>query len=161
MPDYGRRGKPKAGFPPRPQPLEIAHDAISTFPQPRLFLLTQQTNPNQTRILTVCNGKVEIEKHDSHFPTAPVEQGRSMCLVPSTFRDAPINQKGGLSGRSLRSRLQAHSSMRICSGSGSIDRRSTPPTADWPSAPRSQPRTRWRPNPARLGRKSATDQARA
>ena len=35
MPDYGRRGKPKAGFPPRPQFLEIAHYAISTFPQSR------------------------------------------------------------------------------------------------------------------------------
>ena len=35
MPDHGRGGKPKAGFPPRPQSLEIAHDAISTFPQSR------------------------------------------------------------------------------------------------------------------------------
>jgi hypothetical protein len=31
----GRGGKPKAGFPPRPQPLEIANNAIPTFPQPR------------------------------------------------------------------------------------------------------------------------------
>src|ERR1700682_4189010 len=35
MPDHGRGGKPKAGFPPRPQSLEIAQDAISTFPQSR------------------------------------------------------------------------------------------------------------------------------
>jgi len=35
MPDYGRRGKPKAGFPPRPQSLEIAQNAIPTFPQSR------------------------------------------------------------------------------------------------------------------------------
>jgi hypothetical protein len=33
MTGYGRRGKPKTGFPPRPQPLEIANNAIPTFPQ--------------------------------------------------------------------------------------------------------------------------------
>jgi hypothetical protein len=35
MTDHGRGGKPKTGFPPRPQSLEIAHYAISTFPQSR------------------------------------------------------------------------------------------------------------------------------
>src|SRR5688572_23856144 len=35
MTGHGRGGKPKAGFPPRPQPLEIATSAIPTFPQPR------------------------------------------------------------------------------------------------------------------------------
>jgi hypothetical protein len=35
MTGHGRGGKPKAGFPPRPQPLEIANCAIPTFPQPR------------------------------------------------------------------------------------------------------------------------------
>src|SRR5579862_8363292 len=35
MPAYGRRGKPKAGFPLPPQSLEIAQSAIPTFPQPR------------------------------------------------------------------------------------------------------------------------------
>ena len=34
MPGYGQRGKPKAGFPRCPQPLEIAA-AIPTFPPPR------------------------------------------------------------------------------------------------------------------------------
>jgi hypothetical protein len=34
MTGYGKRGKPKAGFPRFPQPLEIAL-AIPTFPQPR------------------------------------------------------------------------------------------------------------------------------
>ena len=34
MTGYGRLGKPKAGFPRCPQPLEIAQDAISTFPPP-------------------------------------------------------------------------------------------------------------------------------
>ena len=35
MPRHGHGGKPKAGFPPRPQPLGIAEDAIPTFPPPR------------------------------------------------------------------------------------------------------------------------------
>jgi hypothetical protein len=35
MTAHGRGGKPKAGFPPRPQALEIAQDAIPTFPPPR------------------------------------------------------------------------------------------------------------------------------
>ena len=35
MTGRGHRGKPKAGFPPRPQPLEIAEAAIPTFPPPR------------------------------------------------------------------------------------------------------------------------------
>jgi hypothetical protein len=33
MPACGNRGKPNSGFPPFPQSLEIAKDAISTFPQ--------------------------------------------------------------------------------------------------------------------------------
>jgi hypothetical protein len=53
MTGHGRRGKPKAGFPPRPQPLEIANCAIPTFPP-----------------LRRSNGKVENQKQVSHFPTA-------------------------------------------------------------------------------------------
>jgi hypothetical protein len=53
MTGHGRGGKPKAGFPPRPQPLEIANCAIPTFPPPRR-----------------SNGKVENQKQVSHFPTA-------------------------------------------------------------------------------------------
>ena len=53
MPGHGRGGKPKAGFPPRPQPLEIANCAIPTFPPPRR-----------------SNGKVENQKQVFHFPTA-------------------------------------------------------------------------------------------
>ena len=45
MTDYGRRGKPKAGFPPRPQSLEIADCAISTFPQSRLGAEKWKTEP--------------------------------------------------------------------------------------------------------------------
>src|SRR5579864_8052065 len=52
MPGHGRGGKPKAGFPPRPPPLEIAN-AIPTFPPPRRG-----------------RGKVESQKQASHFPTA-------------------------------------------------------------------------------------------
>jgi hypothetical protein len=54
MTGYGKRGKPKAGFPRFPQPLEIAKSAIPTFPQPR-------RRPR---------GKVEIQNQDSHFPIA-------------------------------------------------------------------------------------------
>src|SRR5260370_30244235 len=39
----GQRGKPKAGFPRCPQPLEIA-DAISTFPPPRRRVEKWKTN---------------------------------------------------------------------------------------------------------------------
>ena len=52
MPVYGRRGKPTAGFPLRPQTLEIAKSAISTFPPSR----------------RLARGKVEIQKQDFHFP---------------------------------------------------------------------------------------------
>ena len=50
MPGDGRRGKPKAGFPQRPPPLEIANYAIPTFPPPRAVVFvfipkTQKGNP--------------------------------------------------------------------------------------------------------------------
>ena len=83
MTGYGRRGKPKTGFPPRPQPLEIANNAISTFPQPLLG--------------------VEKWKTKSKFPTFPLVV---FALKP--------NQERKPSGGSLRSRLQAHPSIRIC-----------------------------------------------
>jgi len=51
---YGKRGKPKAGFPSFPTALGNRQSAIPTFPQPRL-------RPR---------GKVEIQKQDSHFPVA-------------------------------------------------------------------------------------------
>jgi hypothetical protein len=54
MPVYGKRGKPKAGFPSFPTALGNRQSAIPTFPQPRL-------RPR---------GKVEIQKQDSHFPVA-------------------------------------------------------------------------------------------
>jgi hypothetical protein len=44
---YGPGGKPKPGFPPRPQPLEIAKGAIPTFPPLRLLLCLLKTKtPN-------------------------------------------------------------------------------------------------------------------
>ena len=52
MTGYGRLGKPRTGFPKRPQPLEIAA-AISTFPPPLRSY-----------------GKVENQKQVSHFSTA-------------------------------------------------------------------------------------------
>jgi hypothetical protein len=54
MTGYGKRGKPKAGFPSFPTALGNRQGAIPTFPQPRL-------RPR---------GKVEIQKQDSHFPVA-------------------------------------------------------------------------------------------
>ena len=73
MTGHGRGGKPKAGFPPRPQPLEIANCAISTFPPPRR-----------------SNGKVENQKQVFHFPSA--------LRIPSYDQI----QKGGLAAE-LRS----------------------------------------------------------
>jgi len=66
MTGHGRSGKPKTGFPLRPQPLEIANDAIPTFP-------TAATR----------SGKVENEQHVSHFPA------HGFVFVSKT-------QKGGL-----------------------------------------------------------------
>src|SRR6202790_2091746 len=83
MTGYGRRGKPKTGFPPRPQPLEIANNAIPTFPQPLL--------------------RVEKWKTKSRFPTFP--------LVVFALK---LNRERKPSGGSLRSRLQAHPSIRKC-----------------------------------------------
>ena len=67
-----------------PQPLEIA--AIPTFPQPR-------RRPR---------GKVEIQKQDSHFPTAaycPLQISERRILLMTGF---PV--------------VQAHPSIRICWG---------------------------------------------
>jgi hypothetical protein len=54
MTGYGKRGKPKAGFPSFPTALGNRQSAIPTFPQPQLL----------------PRGKVEIQKQDSHFPVA-------------------------------------------------------------------------------------------
>jgi hypothetical protein len=87
MTGYGKRGKPKAGFPLFPQPMEIAKSAIPTFPQPR-------RRPR---------GKVEIQTQDSHFPVAV-----SMFLKNSERR-IPLNAGFPV--------VQAHRSIRICSPS--------------------------------------------
>src|SRR5271157_3145815 len=85
MTGHGRGGKPKAGFPPRPQPLEIA---------PRF--------PHSHR-----PGEAEGKwKAKTRLPTFPQH---GFCYPKS-------KQKGAPGGRSLRSRLQAHSWMRICCG---------------------------------------------
>jgi hypothetical protein len=52
MPGYGRGGKPKAGFPPCPQPLEIAK---ARFPHSH--------RPDD------AGGTVEIQKQDLHCST--------------------------------------------------------------------------------------------
>jgi hypothetical protein len=71
---YGRGGKPEAGFPPRPQTLEIANGAIPTFPRPRR-----------------ADGKVEIQKQDSHFPTGAAlssSQSKERSLAADRFAPA-------------------------------------------------------------------------
>jgi len=54
MPRCGRRGKPKAGF---PSPPTSPWKSLARFPHSR--------SPGHYR-----HGKVEIQKQDSHFPTA-------------------------------------------------------------------------------------------
>jgi len=46
---------------------------IPTFPQPLRFVIASQ--PNNPGRRTGCGGKVEIQKQDSHFPTAPMACG--------------------------------------------------------------------------------------
>ena len=53
---HGRRGKPKAGFPRRPQPLGNRKRRDSHI---------------STAATTRPDGKVEIQEQDSHFPTGP------------------------------------------------------------------------------------------
>src|ERR1700686_2762785 len=86
MTGNGKRGKPKAGFPLFPQPLEIAKSAIPTFPQPR-------RRPR---------GKVEIQKQDSHFPVAVFPSLTKLKKEDSHERRFPV--------------VQAHRSIRICYG---------------------------------------------
>ena len=81
MTDHGRGGKPKAGFPPRPQSLEIANSAIPTFPQPRRGA-----------------GKWKTKSTFSTFP-----------LTVYAFVKTRKERRPG--GGSLRSRFQAHSSL--------------------------------------------------
>jgi hypothetical protein len=61
MPGCGRRGKPKTGFP-----------SLSTSPWKSLSRFPHSRSPDHYR-----HGKVEIQKQDSHFPTAT-------SLSPST-----------------------------------------------------------------------------
>jgi hypothetical protein len=72
MTGYGKRGKPKAGFPRFPQPLEIAV-AIPTFPQP-------WRRPR---------GKVEIQQQDSHFPIAAFHSPKKLRKEDSPERRVP------------------------------------------------------------------------
>jgi hypothetical protein len=82
MPVYGKRGKPKTGFPPFPTALGNRQSAIPTFPQPRL-------RPR---------GKVEIQKQDSHFPVA------ALVLLKKKLRkkgDSPARRVSRRSGSSF------------------------------------------------------------
>src|ERR1700686_4071163 len=58
---------------------------IPTFPQLLRFVIASQ--PNNPGGRTGCGGKVEIQKQDSHFPTAPIACGaRKKILKVSTMR---------------------------------------------------------------------------
>jgi hypothetical protein len=85
MPVYGKRGKPKTGFPSFPTALGNRQSAIPTFPQPRL-------RPR---------GKVEIQKQDLHFPIA------ALFLLKKRRKEMPLNAGFPV--------VQAHRSIRICS----------------------------------------------
>lgn len=50
MAGRGKRGKPNGGFPRFPPPLEIAHRAISTFPQRRRRLPSPITKEEEERL---------------------------------------------------------------------------------------------------------------
>jgi len=51
--------------------LEIAKAAISTFPPPRLRLLSRDKTP-KTKAQYGDRGKVEIQNRDFHFSTVPI-----------------------------------------------------------------------------------------
>src|SRR5271157_3764997 len=92
----GRGGKPKAGFPPRPPPLEIAKGALPTFP---LSLPDKLVQTQKTRKRTGCGGKVEIQNRDSHFSTAPnacgARKGIPTLLAGGIGHTRITHQKGG------------------------------------------------------------------
>jgi hypothetical protein len=57
MPDGGKPGNPKSGFPPFPPSLEIAA-AISTFPQVRRFcIITQELKTQTQKLLPMSSDK--------------------------------------------------------------------------------------------------------
>src|SRR6267142_1659553 len=83
----GRRGKPKAGF-----------------PRASTVLGNRKSHDSHIPTAAARRGKVENQKQVSHFPTC--------CFF---FPQNESERRPG--GGSLRSRLQAHSWIRKCSGS--------------------------------------------
>jgi len=81
-----KRWKSNDGFPPFSHRLgNLAEGGeIPTFPQLLRFVIAQPNHPGER---TGCGGKVEIQKQDSHFPTAPMACGaRKKILKVSTIR---------------------------------------------------------------------------
>ena len=66
--------------------------AISTFAPFSTVFLCSPGKPKHG-VSYKCQGKVEIERHDSHFPPhrQPAAQRRRFCLGGSRFRDARTN----------------------------------------------------------------------
>jgi hypothetical protein len=78
MPGYGRRGKPKAGFPLRPQPLEIAKAAISTFPPARRRSPWKSGNPKAGFPLSHRLGSFSKPTKEAWQPAADAPGSRLM-----------------------------------------------------------------------------------
>jgi len=86
MPTLWKRWKSKSRIPTVPTGSWKSRKGgeIPTFPQLLLFGLVYTINNYGGR--TVCGGKVEIQKQDSHFPTAPMACGaRKKILKVSTM----------------------------------------------------------------------------
>src|SRR5947209_11431638 len=80
MTGYGKRGKPKAGFPRFPQPLEIANDAIPTFPQPRRGAEKWKTKPRFPTFPLVVLSFSERRPGDRFAPLQAHSSIRKCCF---------------------------------------------------------------------------------
>lgn len=98
---HGHRGKPKAGFPRRPQPLGNRRRRDSHI---------------STAATTRLDGKVEIRKQDSHFPTARRYIGKLEIQnqEKEAWRRIARSRLSGSSCVRIKIAVQAHPSMRIC-----------------------------------------------
>ena len=93
MTDGGNRGKPKSGFPLFPPSLEIAKNAIPTFPQRRRFLYL----PIHRAEITRPCGRTK----NTTANTIKRSKSERQCLCPSRrFRPSPHWNQRGLSGPS-------------------------------------------------------------
>src|SRR6266853_1120041 len=126
MPGSGKPGKPKAGFPSFPQPLEISHTTRDSHISTASTISQWAPKPGEKTgggRFNAGHGKVEIQKQDSHFPqpaVLPAAQGRNQFKKRSSEsrKDAPAAlSRPPLSGSSCignELRFQDHSSIGKC-----------------------------------------------